>query len=71
MINMLSIVSLTLTLTLNQMKEKNTDINTSMKCSFKLLKSTDVGVKDVKVQYIYISYSFIYSTRFYIRVNLR
>ena len=40
-------------LTPNQMKEKNTDMNTSMKHSFKLLKSIDVGVKDVKIQYIY------------------
>ena len=35
MINMVSIVSLTLNLTPNKMKEKNTDMNTSMKCRTK------------------------------------
>ena len=48
MINMVSIASLTLNLTLNQMKVKNTDKNINMKCSSKLLKSIHVNIKIVK-----------------------
>ena len=50
MINMVLIVFLTLNLTPDQIKEKNTDMNTNMKCSFKLLKTIDIGIKDAKVQ---------------------
>ena len=50
MINMVSIASLTLNLTLNQMKVKNTDMSTNMKHSSKLSKSIDIGIKKVKVQ---------------------
>ena len=50
MINMVSIASLTLTLTLNQMKVKNTDMSINMKCSSKLSKSIDISIKKVKVQ---------------------
>ena len=53
MINMDLIASLTLNLTPNQMKEKNTDVNTNMKHSFKLLKSIDISIRNVKVQNIY------------------
>ena len=67
MINMVSIASLTLNLTQNQMEEKNTDMNTNMKHLIKLLKSIDIGIRNVKVQNIYISFN---STKFYSRVNL-
>ena len=50
MINMVLIASLTLNLTLNQMKVKNTDMSTNTKCSSKLLKSIDISIKKVKVQ---------------------
>ena len=50
MINMVSIAFLTLNLTLNQMKVKNTDKSTNMKCSSKLSKSIDISIKKVKVQ---------------------
>ena len=53
MINMVSIAALTLNLTPNQMKEKNTDMNINTKCSFKFLKSIDVSIRNVKVQKIY------------------
>ena len=52
MINMVSIASLTLNLTLNQMKVKNTDTSTNTKCSSKLLKSIDVSIKNIKAQNI-------------------
>ena len=39
------IVFLTLNLILNCLKEKTTDMNTSVKHSYKLLKSVDVSVK--------------------------
>ena len=48
MINMVSIASLTLNLTLNQMKVKNTDTSTNTKCSSKLLKSIGIDIKIVK-----------------------
>ena len=55
MINMASITSQILNLTLNQMKVNNTDMNTSMKHSYKLLKSVDVGVKKLRceIQFIF------------------
>ena len=40
MVNMVSITSLTL----NQMKERNTDTNTNTKHLFKLLKSIDISI---------------------------
>ena len=42
---MVSIVFLTLNEISNQMKEKITDMNISMRHSYKLLNSVDVGVK--------------------------
>ena len=42
--------SLTMNLILNQMKVKNTDMNTNTKCSSKLSKSIDIDIKKFKVQ---------------------
>ena len=67
MINMVSIASQTLNLTQNQMKEKNTDMNTNIKCLFKLLKAFDMDIRNARVQNIYISFN---STKIYSRVNL-
>ena len=61
MINMVSIASVALNLTPNQMKEKNTDMNTNMKCLSKLLKPTDISIENVEVQNIYkVIISFCY-----------
>ena len=50
MTNTVLIASLTLNMTLNQMKLKNTDTSTNTKHSSKLSKSTDIGIKKVKGQ---------------------
>ena len=52
---MVSITFQILNLTLNQTKVKNTDMNTSMKHSYKLLKFVDVSVKELncEIQFIF------------------
>ena len=46
--DMVLVVFLTLNLIQNQMKEKITDVNTSMKHSYNLLRSVDIGVRMLK-----------------------
>ena len=67
--NMVLIVFLTLNMIQNQIKEKSTDMNTSMNHSYNLLRSVDVGVKILKcnIQFIFIH---LILQGFCIRVNI-
>ena len=61
MTNMVSIASLTLNLTLSQMKVKSTDTNINTKHSSKLLKSIDDDIKNLlkhRICKIYILHIF-------------
>ena len=51
---MVSIISWILNLTLNQTKVKNTDMNISMKYSYKLLKSVDIAIEMLKCELQFI-----------------
>ena len=53
---MVSIAFQTLNLTLNQMREKSTEMNIILKQSSKLLKSIDDDIKPIKAQYIYFTF---------------